>query len=732
MHSKLMKNKNRERERERVCVCVCLSRKFTPAQFASTCHAGFYLLFDHVFLFLFLACRDNAVASAATYTKRFMSTKKKYLKGLQSGGAVTEEASAALTAALNSNLRYRDKEFAARPAQSRMVNLNCLRPHGVLQEGDFRSLTKSPETPESLLEDIALMVNASQILLRRSPDFQLITPLTDAVDVLGATAFRQKWIDTVAATCRSAMAYPFTEFRFLSPLPRGYSTGVSVATEGEEVQRCTQAAETIQRILRVFVKASNSGQWQFEQLLYHVLRNEKKSAEGLVSVNYNSRHITVCCGLFYYRVEVLDEDGFVLDTVMITERLWAVRQHADRNEREIREHKLLPDAREDLFEFYQLLGSLTEIDGVECAAVWERLKNAEPANAASLVGIDTGIFTVILRTLDNKSSSARWYRSALVLEEKEEKGVMAVRGHSILIYVDDLLEFLMRVLCLDDAAGGVSDKNNKEGESLSAGSVFNSDGNLPPGVEHLDLWLPWKHRKPMRPYAVVKPPPHVFPLSISKEDDIPFAYLCMAAVLAVHRVLTPFTEFPTVLVAFPNRRGDFSAALMYSYEVEEFIRSLCGGSALVERRAKSYLLLQAVQSLAGIIDACFHETYPKYSMAKLLLKEGKAMGAGVVADNAILGTVDLYVTVGMLDPGKKVLDFETSVLLPSRFALMCTASGKTSHNSSTKCPSDAHLIYASLKVSEGNEETSMGAQLAECITEKIQELRSLVFNGNFM
>ncbi|PBJ72137.1 hypothetical protein BCY84_15713 [Trypanosoma cruzi cruzi] len=666
-----------------------------------------------------------------------MSTKKKYVKGLQSSGAVTEEAGAALTAALNSNPRHRCKEFAARPAQSRVVNLNCLRPHGALQEGDFPALTRSPETPESLLGDIAVMVNASQKLLRRSPDFQLITPLTDAVDVLRATAFRQKWIDTVAATCRSAMAYPFTEFRFLSPLPRGYSTGVSVAAEGEVVQRCIQTAETIQRILRVFVNASNSGQWQFQQLLYHGLRNEKKSAEGLVSVNYNSRHITVCCGLFYYRVGVLDEDGFVLDTVMIAERLWAVQQHADRNNREICEHKLLPDAREDLFAFYQLLGSLTEIDGVECAAVWERLKNTEPANAVSLADIDTGIFTVILRTLDNKSASARWYRSALVLEEREEKGVLAVRGHSILIHADDLLEFLMRVLCWDDAAGGMSDNNNnssssKEGDSLGAGSVFNSDGKLPPGVEHLDLWLPWKDRKPMRPYAVVKPPPHVFPLSISREDNIPFAYLCMAAVLAVQRVLTPFTEFPTVLAVFPNRRGDLSAALMYSYEVEEFIRSFCGGSALVERRAKRYLFLKAVQSLAGMIDACFHEPYPYYSMAKLLLKEGKAIGTGTFADNAILGTVDLYVTVGMLGPNKKVLDFETSFLLPSRFALICSASGNISNKSSSKCPSDAHLIYASLRGSEGNEEISMGAQLAECITDKIQELRSLVLNGNSM
>ncbi|RNC31175.1 hypothetical protein TcCL_Unassigned06302 [Trypanosoma cruzi] len=102
-----------------------------------------------------------------------MSTKKKYVRGLQSSGAVTEEAGAALTAALNSNPRHRCKEFAARPAQSRVVNLNCLRPHGALQEGDFPTLTRSPETPESLLEDIVVMVNASQKLLRLAQTFSL-------------------------------------------------------------------------------------------------------------------------------------------------------------------------------------------------------------------------------------------------------------------------------------------------------------------------------------------------------------------------------------------------------------------------------------------------------------------------------------------------------------------------------------------------------------------------------
>ncbi|ESL08388.1 hypothetical protein TRSC58_03909 [Trypanosoma rangeli SC58] len=569
------------------------------------------------------------------------------------------------------------------------------------------------------------MVNDSQRLLRRSPDFCLGADSTEAKELLHANAFRLKWLDTVAKTCDSAVAYPFTEFRFIGPLPQSWSNATLPAGEGD--QRCIRTAETIQRILRVFATASNSSQWQLQQLLFHVVRNERGSVEGLISVNYNSQHITVCCGLYYYSVDVLDRDGFIVDVEILAERLRTVREHANRTQTALFEHKLLPDAREDLNTFYQLLGSLTEIDRTECAAVLERLKTTDPANAASLSGIDTGIFTVILQGLDNEAASARWYRSALVLEEKKETGVLAVRGHSILIHGADLMDFLMRVLSWDSASDGLGKSGD---ESFGTGRASSSDGSLPPGVGHLDLWLQWKHRKPMRPYAVVKPSPPVFPLSMPQETDISFVYLCMSAVLAVQQVLTCCTEFPTVLVAFPNQRGSLSAALMYSYEIEAFIRSLRCGSALVERHTKEHLALKALQSLAKIIDGCFHETYPIYSLAKLLLAEGKATTTEACMDNAILGTVDLHVTVGMLGSGKKVLGCETCLLLPSRFALSCGAVGCISQESPLQGPSGATLTCASLKVAETSEASTMGAQLAACISEKTHELLSLVPNVN--
>ncbi|RNF26844.1 acyltransferase [Trypanosoma conorhini] len=660
-----------------------------------------------------------------------MSGRKKSSRGSHPTVSPTDEDGAAISLPADMllpvvrKLSLRCKEVAFRPAHSRLVNLNCTRPHGALQEGELRARASSPEVPETLLTDIVTMVNDSQRLLRRAPDFSLETVFTNAMDLLHSAAFRLNWLDTVAKSCDSAVAYPFTAFRFMGPRPLSSSSAALPADEG--VQRCVRTAETIQRILRVFAAASNNSQWQLQHLLFHVVRNEKASVKGLVSVNYNSRHITVCCGLYYYRVDVLDEDGFVADAEILAGRLQAVREHAERTERALFEQKLLPDAREELLAFYQLLGSLTKIDRTECAAVMERLKNSDPANAASLVDIDTGIFTVVLQSLDNKAASARWYRSALVLEEQEETGVLAVRGHSILVHGEDLMDFLTRVFSRDAASDGLSKSGD---ESFGAGKASTIDGGLPPGVEHLDLWLQWKHRKPMRPYAVAKPAPPAFPLPISQETGLSFVHLCMSAVLAVQQVLTPCTEFPTVLVAFPHRRGGLSAALMYSCEVEAFIRSLCCGSALVERHATKELALKALHSLAKIIDVCFHETYPIYSMAKLLLAEGKATATGACVDNAILGMVDLHVTIGMLGSGKKALDCETCLPLPSRFALTCGAAGRISQKSSVRGPSEATLSCAALKVSEANEASTLGAQLAACIAAKSQELLSLVSNVN--
>lgn len=688
-------------------------------------------------------------------------SKRKVTKVLQANGSTAEEDDSPSFVSADIILSFvhkmtsykNDLSYALRPAKSLIVNNNCLRPHGVLQNGGVNSGKLFCEPCDSFLQDIVAMVNNSQKLLRRGSDFSLVADSEDIVNVLNMFSFWQWWRDTVSKECKSVSAFPYTSFCFLGPQLQDLTNNSTPAAC--EPNSCKQTAEIIYRILCVFADVSNNAQWDFHELLFHVLQNEKASINGLLSANYNSRHITVCCGLYFYSLDVLDDDGSIISADLIAERLQAVKKHADCTERILRQKTLLPDALEDLIEFHKLLGSLTEIDKVDCAAIMERLKNADPANATSLATIDAGIFTVILRGFeDNNAAFARWYRSSLVLEEGESAGVFRLRGHSIIIHREKLMEFLTRIFSVEVRSKKLAKtitaveivppkKEEKEEVTEEDGTHIinnnNNDGdcdcdnkNLPLGVKQLEMWLPWKHRKVIRPYKKPLRSPHIFSLLISRENHISFACLCISAVIAVQQILKSPNEFPSVLLAFPSVQGGLSTALLYSYEVEAFIQSFSCGSALINQRTIRHLVKRALESLEKIIDACFQERFPMYSMANMLLAKKKAVASDSVADGSFLGTVDFCITVGMLGSSGKVLGCETNLLLPSRFALMCCATGDASPpppRSGKWGPSGVNVISAVLKALDESEDTlSVGERLTECIKEKSLQLLSLLSN----
>ncbi|KEG14478.1 hypothetical protein DQ04_00441030 [Trypanosoma grayi] len=662
-----------------------------------------------------------------------MSSKKRSGKSVPTSAASVEDdggnfiiPAEALPAVLRTGKSNgRNHVAAARPGLSRVVNHNCLRPHGALNPGDLEAHLHSDGPPESLMQDIVAAVNGSQKLLRRTPDFTILADSKEVIGVLHRTAFRHWWLESVAKECLSAAAYPFTSFRFRAPLS-GDALGFSlpVVAEGKkEVNTCISTAEAIRRILLVFARNSNNGDRASEELLFHMLQNEKASVEELLLTSYNSHYITVCCGLYFYRVDVLDQEGLVVSADTIAERLRAVKEHADCTERALRQQTILPEALEELVAFYQLIGRLTEISHVDCAAIMERMRNANPVNKASLDAIDAGIFTVVLRNRENGASCAHWYRSALVLEEEEESGVLTMRGHSTLMHSDMLMQFLLQVLCWNEDMDAMASTRD---ESLCTANSIPADVNQVIGMEHLEIWLPWKHRKPMQPYAVAQPSPQIFPIAVPSEGIMSFASLCVSAVLAVQRVLTPCEGFPAVLIAFPHPQGAVSAALLYSCEVEALIQSLCCGSALVKCRAMRQLALEALRSVGNIIDMCFHEPYPLYSMTKLLVAQEKAAGTDAVAEGGVLGVVDLFVTVDMLGSSAKVMGCKSSLVLPSRFALSCNATGSVQRQPPSKGPSGVHVTFASLVSLKGEEELAIGMRLANCMSEKAKQLLSLL------
>ncbi|ORC89776.1 uncharacterized protein TM35_000113100 [Trypanosoma theileri] len=690
-----------------------------------------------------------------------MASRKRSTKIINTSGSTTEEdavgaATAAMLATVIRMATVRSTAYAvnARPAQSRMVNLNSLRPHGALKEGELDSNRHYDEPPESLLDDVISMVHESQKVLHQSEDFNLVVDVKEAMSILREPFFHYWWRDSIAKECTNAAAYPFTKLYFTPPPP---SSEVSTDTPlvGSD-DRCFNTANMIRRILLVFTKASNTSQLVYEELLFHVLRNEKTSAEGLLQSNYNSRHITVCCGLYFYRIDVLDQAGIVESIDTIAKRLKSVKEHAARTEALLREQKILPQALEELIAFYKLLAYLTEVNRKDCAAIMERLKTASPVNEACLNALDSGIFTVVLRSINNLPSSAHWFRNALVLEEEEEEqenNSLSIRAHSTIICKDNLMEFLMQVFNLRDEGNYItrSVEVSLNGElttpttttSTSTGTGTGTVGDessdhinkiLPTGVEFLEMWLPWKHRILMQPYAVMEPTPCLFNLLFPKENMVSFAVFCLSTVLAVQENLTPSNGFPTVLVAFPNLKGAVSATLLYSAEIETLIQSLRCGSVLVEWRAKKFLLLKALKIIEGVIDACYHEPYPLYSVAKLLLSREKVKTTNASSNGAILGPVDMFITLDLLGTSGDIIKSETHLVLPSRFAVTCNAVGKIERGGSVNKPSEANSLKAStamltsatLVALKKEEELEIGQRLADSIAVNGQQLLSLM------
>ncbi|KAH9586127.1 Choline/carnitine acyltransferase domain [Trypanosoma melophagium] len=689
-----------------------------------------------------------------------MSSRKRSTKIINANGSATEDdavgaATAAMLATVIRVASARSNAHVAniRPAQSRIVNLNSLRPHGALKEGELETnLYVNNVPPQSLLQDVLSMVHASQKILHQSQDFSLVVDPKEALHVLREPFFRYWFRDSIARECTNAAAYPFTKFYFAAPLPSSELSTDTPFFAGDD--KCYNIANVIRRILLVFAKTSNASQLEYSELLFHVIRNDKNSANGLLLSNYNSRHITVCCGLYFYRIDVLDQTGMIESVDTIAKRLKSVKEHAECTEKLLREQKILPEALKELVAFYKLLACLTEVNRKDCAAIMERLKIASPVNEACLTALDSGIFGVVLRSINNSASSAHWFRNALVLEEEEENNVLSIRAHSTIICTDKLMDYLIQVLqlrdegnytrrCVETSSTAITITPGTTAATTptkaATGMTVEESGEiinniLLTGVEFLEMWLPWKHRILMQPYAVIEPTPPLFDVLFPRENIISFACFCLSTVLAVQQVLTPSNEYPTVLVAFPNLKGGVSAQLLYSAEIETLIQSLRCESVLVDWRAKKYLVLKALKIIENIIDTCFLEPYPLYSVAKLLLCKEKVQTTSALSKGAILGAVDMFLTLNVLGTSGEILKGETRLVLPSRFAITCNAAGKIERGltenkhleaNSTRA-SKSTLTCATLVSMRQEEELDIGERLAESISVNGQQLLSLM------
>nr|CCC95428.1 unnamed protein product [Trypanosoma congolense IL3000] len=618
-----------------------------------------------------------------------------------------------------------------RPVQSRIVNENSLRPHGAVAGSEFSPRGPSHDIPESVVDDVMVLVNDAQRRIHRIPDFTPLGDVQKAAKSLHTSAYRQWWMNRLANQCVSADTFPSTVLQFTTP-----SAGVREGTSNIPNKTCNPflgTAAAIQRILIVYTQCLENGDRAMEKILFHTIRNDNASDKELILTNYNGNHILVCCGPYFYRVTVLDQNGTIISANSIAALLQAASEHAKKTEDAFFEQTLLPDVMHDMTEFHKLLCCMSEIHRDECRALMERLRGANPVNATVLDTMDSAIFTVVLRNPGREDSPrARWYRSSLILEEDSDGSALTMRTHAVAVDRASIVDFLLKVINWKDEQKkfrGPDCLAHQTGEEL-----FDDTPSETAFIKHLNIWLPWKHRKPIWPYSKKAVTTSAFPLDfpLGNERWMTFTELCLSAILAVEEVLTPSDGFPTVLVSFPHPLGGISSAMLYTSEVEIFIQSLRGESALNTRRTVQHMGRAALQSLETLVDDCFNAPYPLYTMAQLLLSEGQAQAEDAVCNGGFLGNVDLVISIDPLDSSGDVLHMETRLMPSSTFTIRSVGRGIGSalqQRAVAKKPSALRVVAAKLLQTPGTEDSTVGKRLAACVLEKCSELSLLMGAG---
>lgn len=359
-----------------------------------------------------------------------------------------------------------------------------------------------------------------------------------------------------------------------------------------------------------------------------------------VHTNVGSDHILVCSGLGFYRIRVLDPSRrCIRPAAQIAQDLQAVRAHSQRKCEELAALGGLSDAaRADLIAGCYLVASLGLLDEGAAADLSRRLRSVSRVNAHSLAAIESPLFTVVLSgalgvrhpPLPVRSS---WLRSCLTLCATSATE-FTLRSPAAVVPMATLQKFLQRCLKHDMAAdegcssgsGSNAHYGAEEGAAAAAtAGASEASGELceevHPGLDHLPLWLPLKHRIALQPFPTAAPTPLWCPLinlsapgAAVAEPAVSLAELCLAVVLATERALAASgggasapSRRPRVLFGAHNPQCPTPTfVLLYSGAVEEYIRVARGVSALLGPHTKADLRRAALESVRSLVHHCTH------------------------------------------------------------------------------------------------------------------------------
>lgn len=462
--------------------------------------------------------------------------------------------------------------------------------------------------------------------------------------------------------------------------------------------------------------------------------------------HFDATHINVCCGVYYYQLEVIDVlRRRLCDVARIARGLDVIVADAAAREQRCEAEPVSDEVKDDLRGMRQLLSRLSAVDGAVAADVHRRLRAVSDVNAYTLDQLEAGLLTVVLGQSTSRAggrpTQTQWLHSVLSLYAgwgDTDGDVFVLRAHAMVTSLHALKTLLARALTLAPPAGSGGrgrDAASTTDPRPSVGGALGSPGGGPPlplldgegpsaaerctvlgrgtGVSLLELWLPLKHRIPLRPYAPLAAPRHyrpMLPLSSSQSSSeaaldasstrCHMAALCLAVIIAVRRMRRMEVDTaedsaggggeddqPSVLVAWhaPHTSAP-SAALLSSAEVEAFLQVLHSRSVLLTPAVRHAARAAAVASLHRQLQSSLSRSQPPVYSVACMLSEAPAL----------VKPVDMCITVDLLlrpptshpcppptavpgtasparDPLRTLQSCHSDLGVPARLLLQCTA-----------------------------------------------------------
>ncbi|KPI85412.1 hypothetical protein ABL78_5537 [Leptomonas seymouri] len=302
-------------------------------------------------------------------------------------------------------------------------------------------------------------------------------------------------------------------------------------------------------------------------------------------------HLCVCVGKHYYKLNVIDDHyGRLRSVAAIAGGLEAICRH----HMEVAQADPLsgasPVVRHDRDAMEMMFANLSSLSDKDAFDVRRRLQDASAVNVCSLDALQGGLCVLVLKDVDNsrgedkeKAPVARWLHSVCSFEVSlRQPRQWLMRLLAVVAPSQAGLEWIARAATPPSVATAAATAavhsaeptpaEEEKPNDFAAGQLaavqalrqaaFSTSVGEEGLAEYLELWLPEKHRIPLRPYPVPQWDPEATQLTV---ENISQAHgpTTEQFVMSLLRVIAEFKQSKTFLSSAPrNAREEWPCVVI--------------------------------------------------------------------------------------------------------------------------------------------------------------------------